>query len=206
GAAVTAIGLSRVRLSRPVVGALATAFGVWTLLAVAETGYLAAHHVLRAHTPVGLPHLAGIRATPDAAADLRDLAMAIADAGPREEPLLFVSRRNDMMIYAQSVPFWLTDRRPATRYAELHPGITDVEPGQRQMLAQIARGRAPVVVREYRFDDETLDEAKATIQAHVPVGSTLLDTWIDDHYVPGESHGQYEVMVPRADRLLRTIP
>lgn len=206
GAMVAAVGFSRLRLSRPVVGAVGGALGVWMLLAVSESGYLAVQHLLRAHTPVGLPHLSGIRATPEAAADLRDLSMAMLDAGPREAPLLFVSRRNDMMIYAQSVPFWLTDRRPATRYAELHPGITDVERGQREMLAQIARGRPPVVVREYRFTDETLDATKAELQAHVPVGSTLLDSWIDEHYVPGDAYGQYEVMAPRADTLLRAIP
>lgn len=206
GAVVAAVGLSRIRLPRPVVAAMCGVLGVWMLLAVAESGYLAAQHVLRAHTPVGLPHLSGIRATPEAAADLRDLSMAMLDAGPRDAPLLFVSRRNDMMIYAQSVPFWLTDRRPATRYAELHPGITDVERGQREMLAQMARGRAPVVVREYRFDDETLDATKAALQAHVPVGSTLLDSWIDEHYVPSDAYGQYEVMAPRADTLLRAIP
>ena len=74
------------------------------------------------------------------------------------------------------------------------------------MLAQIARGRAPVVVREYRFDDGMLDATKAALQEHVPVGSTLLDSWIDEHYVPSEAYGQYEVMAPRADTMLRAIP
>jgi hypothetical protein len=55
----------------------------------------------------------------------------------------------------------------------------------------------PVVVREHRFADAALDSVKARFRLHVPVGSTLLDEWIAQHYEPGPRFGRYELMVRR---------
>jgi hypothetical protein len=54
-----------------------------------------------------------------------------------------------------------------------------------------------VVVREHRFDDRTLDDARAIFQQHVDVGSMLLDDWIAERYEPGPIFGRYEVMQRR---------
>jgi len=178
----------------------------WAVLMLAEPLYREASGLAAGRTWVGLPHLRGIRASAADARALRDLASAMEDAGPRSARLLFASERNDLVIYAQSVPFWLTDRRPATRHSELHPGVTDIEVTQRQMLDGLSTRPLPVVVREHRFDDHTLDQMKVEIQPHVPVGSRLLDAWINEHFVAGELYGAYEVMAPRASVVLRGLP
>ena len=56
------------------------------------------------------------------------------------------------------------------------------------------REAPPVVVREYRFSDETLDQVKAAYIVRVPVGATLMDEWIAQRYEPGRRYGSYELL------------
>ena len=196
GTLLGAIGLapgessSRARIRQ----AAALAVTGWAIAFMALPVYQFAANGLPGGAPVGLPGLAGVRIQPEAVARWQAMADAMADAAPPDAPLLFVSARNDIVVFARLVPFWLTPRRPATRHHELHPGITDTEAVQRRMLADIARQPPPVVVREHRFDDATLEPVKARFLEHVPVGSTLLDDWIAARYAPGARFGPYEVM------------
>ena len=152
---------------------------------------------------IDLPGFAGLRVPAARATTLRELAAAIADAGPPEAPILFVSQRNDITVFAASTPFWLTSRRPATRYHEIHPGITDVEWRQREMITALEAGPLPVVVREHRFPNAYLDPVKAAMQQHVPVGATTIDTWIAERYQSGRRFDNYEVMQATAGRAPR---
>jgi hypothetical protein len=200
---ICALGLTRsdlIRRWRLVGVTAALAVVAWSGVYVARRFYNSATRPPIARERIGLPGLAGLSAPADRARELRGLAAAIAGAGGPEAPLLFLSRRNDITVYASSEPFWLTPRRPATRYHEIHPGVTDVEWRQREMIAAIEAGPLPVVVREHRFTDGYLDAAKTLMQAHVPVGSTIIDDWIAGRYEPGVRFGSYEVMRPIASR------
>lgn len=147
--------------------------------------------------PVALPGLRGIRVGSDEARWMRGLADAMTAIAPPQAPLLFAGRRNDVLIHAQNAPAWLSPRKPATRYSELHPGITDTEAVQREMIDAVDAGLPPVVVREHRFEDAHLDRVKARYLEHVRVGATELDAFLEAHYQPGELFGIYEVMRPR---------
>jgi hypothetical protein len=140
---------------------------VWGALFLAEPAY----RIATRETPrdgIRLPGLRGIRASAAQAGWMRDLARAMADSADPHARLLLISHRNDINVYAVSTPFWLTPRRPATRYHELHPGITDVESVQREMLAGLEHQPPPVVVREHRFfDDARADATKARMMEHV---------------------------------------
>jgi hypothetical protein len=146
---------------------------------------------------IGLPGLTWVTANPARALELRSMASAIAEAAAPDARLLLVSHRNDVAIFAVSTPFWLSPRRPATRYHEVHPGIGDTRKRQVEMIASLDTGPLPVVVREHRFTDAALDQMKAGIIQHVDIGSTLLDEWIAGRYEPGPRFGMYEVMRPR---------
>lgn len=147
---------------------------------------------------VGLPRLEGIRGPASRVAELRTLSAAMALADRPEAPLLFLSRRNDAVVYAESFPFWLSERRSATAFHELHPGITDTAVGQRRMLAEIGRGPLPVVVREYRFNDAALDGFRAGVMPFVAIGSTLIDDWVARNYEPDRGIGAYQILRRRS--------
>ena len=146
---------------------------------------------------VKLPRLEGILTTPRRVAELRELAVGIEAAGPPEAPLLLLGRRNDVMIFAGSWPYWLTNRRMVTAHHELHPGVTDTEPIQKRMLGDILKCPMPVLLLEHRFRDPVLDRWGDIYRSHgVPVGSRLLDEWVGEHYRPVMRIEAYEVMRP----------
>jgi hypothetical protein len=179
---------------RPVVSAAFLAVvAVWGLAFLAEPVYSA---MTRAQTSswIGLPGLTGIRAPEAQAQWMRDLAGALDAEDVPEAPLLVTSHRNHVHIYAESVPYWLTSRRPATRHHELHPGVTDTAPVQARIIASVSREPLPVVVREIRFTDAQLEPFLTMVRDHVPVGSHLLDEWIDQHYQRGPRFGAYELL------------
>jgi hypothetical protein len=148
---------------------------------------------------VGLPRLEGIVATPARAANLRELAAGIEEAGPPDSPLLLLGRRNDVLIYAGATPYWLTSRRMVTAHHELHPAVTDTEPIQERMLEDISTGPMPVLVLEHRFPDSVLDHWGEIYRSQgVPVGSRLLDDWVGEHYTPVKRIGIYELLIPGA--------
>jgi hypothetical protein len=145
-----------------------------------------------------LPHLTGITAWRKDATEMRRLAVALDQAAPADVPLLVLGNRNDIVVYVEGIPYWLTDRSMVTRHHELHPGITDTEIVQRRMLRDIESVGLPVLMREYRFKDTVLEQIKADFLKRVPVGSTLLDEWIAHNYVSGSRFGNYELMEPRS--------
>jgi hypothetical protein len=179
----------------PIVWAVALA---WIAVVMIEPGYRLVERWSGHPAPLGLPHLTGIREPERDRAWMRGLAAAMASAAPLDAPLLVVGARNDTLIFADLTPYWLSDRRPASRHHELHPAITDTERGQREILAAVARGPRPVVVRERRFGDGAITDAQKTFQAAgVRVGATMLDEWVAANYRSAGLYGRYELMTPR---------
>jgi hypothetical protein len=201
GAAVAAgagavLGLDRVRKAAVLAVGVAAA---WGAVLAAEDGAKFAISLSKGREWVGLPRLQGIAVAPADAKWMRGLASALERADDPAAPLLMLSNRNDVVVYAEGVPYWLSDRRIVTRHHELHPGITDTAPFQRQMLGDVEAGLLPVIVREHRFTDEILDRVKADFLRHVAVGSPLLDHWVAQTYVKDRSFGDYELL-RRRDR------
>jgi hypothetical protein len=169
---------------------------IWALLLLTEAS---ARILLRAAGPsewVGLERLHGIRVPVSDAAWMRGLAAALERGDPRAAVLL-AGNRNDMNVFAETTPYWLTSRPPASAYHELHPGVTDTEAVQHRIIAELPSEVAPIVVREYRFADPVVDAVMRDLLPHVPVGSRVLDTWIASRYAPGERFGRYEVMLEK---------
>lgn len=149
---------------------------------------------------VGLPGFTGIRAVRRDANWMRGLSDALRDAAPPEAPLLVLGERNDFLVFAEGTPYFLSDRPFATAHHELHPAITDTEPVQRKMIERFSAGPLPVLVVEHRFPSEAIDDALVRFRDGygLPVGATLLDEWVREHYEPsGKRFGMYEVMRPR---------
>jgi hypothetical protein len=181
----------------PIAGPVTAA---WIAAVAVDPGYQALERLSQRPHALGVPHLAGINEPAIGRTWMRQLAEAIREAAPAEAPLLLVAARNDIVIFVDTAPYWLSDRRPASRHHEPHPAITDTEAGQRDILNAIAAGPPPVIVREHRFRDAHLDDIERTFQtAGVAVGATILDDWIAARYRPAGRYGRYELMVPCAD-------
>jgi hypothetical protein len=180
--------------TRPLLIAGGALAAIWIAVMLAEPGAKFAISASKGRTWVGLPHLRGITAAPDDVVWMRELAAAIEAADRPDTPLLMLANRNDVVVHAEGFPYWLSDRAYVTRHHELHPGITDTLTGQREMLEDIGRVPPPVVVREYRFNDATLETMKQDFLRHVAVGAPLLDDWIARNYGRGRMYGRYELL------------
>lgn len=169
---------------------------IWGLVLLAEPVYKLQQQVRLGLKGVNLPHLVGIRAEASQTISIQKLAQSMEHAAPPDRPILVLSSRNDVLIYCEGAPYWLSDRKIVTRHHELHPGVTDTETVQQEMLHDISEGALPVVVREHRFSNSVLDQAKISLQQRLPVGATLLDEWVKNNYRGGSAFGMYEVMIP----------
>jgi len=87
---------------------------------------------------------------------------------------------NDVMIY------FLSERDAATRYHELHPGLTTTEPNQREIIADLEQARTRWLVLE----EEHVNEPN---QSSVSSGVHVLDDFIRQHFSPRARFGEYTV-------------
>lgn len=99
--------------------------------------------------------------------------------------------RHDRVHANDSDLYFLANRRAGTRYTQFDPNVVTREEVQREMISSLEREAVKVVVRSSRF--QWFEN-----QPGVLPGSTLLDTYLDQHFKLAESHPPYTVWV-RAD-------
>jgi hypothetical protein len=105
-------------------------------------------------------------------------------SGVADTSRLFV---NDTMIY------FLAARRPATRFMEMEPGLSNTDRGQREIVAELERQHVRTIVL-VRF---TANEPNRT---SVSNGVTTLDDYVARNFVVTRRFADYTVMVRSAVR------
>jgi len=110
-------------------------------------------------------------------------------------------KRHDAVVIGNQRFYLLADRRPATRYNELHPGVADRDVVQREMIADLARHDVRCIVLwnfggpDPDWSNVRLDEFKARRMARLPgTGSTLLDEYIAEHYAVVATYDEYDIL------------
>jgi len=99
--------------------------------------------------------------------------------------------------------YYLAGRDVASRYNELHPGITDRAEVQREIIADLERrGVRCAVLWNFGWPAATLDSIVAERRRHLPeLGATLLDEYFRQRFREVARHGEY-VIVWRRDSAL----
>jgi hypothetical protein len=153
--------------------------------------------VLLAGRTFDAPGAAGVMASAREAAEIEGAARLVRELTTEDEPIHVAVTRHDAVVVSRPELYLLLGRRAATRYTELHPGIVDREPAQREIIDQLSKVR--VIVRwRFGWSKERLDEIRARRQAAIPgTGATLLDEWIDSHYERAGEYGELEVLLRR---------
>ena len=145
---------------------------------------------------LGLPHAAGIHVSPrerEVYAAIREFTDARVAA---DEPIYLGVARHDAIVINNPRFLWLLDRPCATRYHELHPGITDREDVQREMIADLERRRVRcAVIWRFGWPASMLDRISSERRAAIPAcGSTLLDDFLALNFRPALETGEYVVL------------
>jgi predicted kinase len=138
----------------------------------------------------------------------RDLYRAVADfveeRVPRGEPIYMGVARHDAIVINNPRFAWLVGRPAATRYHELHPGVTDRDDVQREMIEDLERENVRcAVIWRFGWPEEMLDRLVAKRKAAIPeCGATRLDRWLAERFEPVLERGEY-VVLWRAEALSR---
>jgi hypothetical protein len=115
---------------------------------------------------------------------------------PAEEPIYVGLERHEATVISSPILYYLCDRTPAVRYHELHPGITDREAIQAEMLGWIEGRRVQCVVL-WRFGWSTArqDAVHERLRRATPDGgSDTLDLWIEENFETVVASGEFEVL------------
>jgi hypothetical protein len=104
--------------------------------------------------------------------------------------------KHDAIVINNPRFYYLADRLSCCRYSELHPGITDRLEQQQEIIRDIERHEVrALVIWAFPWADSILNKIKERLMAAVPgIGATLLNEYIDAHFTPVMTRGQYTVM------------
>ncbi|MDX1650078.1 MAG: hypothetical protein R3263_09520, partial [Myxococcota bacterium] len=165
--------------------------------------------VLRLHRddprePIPLRRARAFLAHPEDAARYAQLE-AIVDRHVPEDGTLFVGeRRHDAVVVSDSRLYFLLERRPATRFHELHPGVADTAPVQREIVSDLEAHETPLVILRHTFEDEPLDAFRERLRASLPdagTGATVLDRYLATRYETLDRLDRLEVRTRREEPL-----
>lgn len=144
----------------------------------------AAERDQRMTLPIGLPG----RSFPQ-----QTMAVATLQSLTAPDERIYVGLSRHDRVFANDAMFYFLAQRPsATRYHELHPGVTNTLPVQQEMVADLERHRVRYLVLTNMFEgaNEPNDSARST-------GVTLLDEYIAAHYRTANVIGPYRILVRR---------
>jgi hypothetical protein len=116
-----------------------------------------------------------------------DVVQILEHQSPEGGPLFAGQLRHDN-VFANDVSIYFLAGRPiATRYHELHPGVTTTEPVQAEMVAEL-QAQAPEWLVFITWGNPNEPNA-----SRFSSGVTLLDDYIREHYSREHTVGMYEM-------------
>lgn len=150
---------------------------------------------------LSLPHTRGILVSPRERDVYRSIDQFVRANVPVGEPIHCGVARHDAIVINNPRFHYVVDRRPATRYHELHPGITDRADVQSEMLADLERQRVRcIVLWRFAWPDAMLDEIVAKRVKAIPeCGAVLLDEYFAREFEPVLERGEYVVLWRRGE-------
>ncbi len=125
---------------------------------------------------------------------LATVVRAIEDQVPPEGTLFVGVKRNDEVVFNDTMLYFLAGRLPGTVYYEAVPALTNSAEVERRIICQLGRSQTTLVVLGPNGQG---DSGNASSRP----GSPLLDLWIAEHAVEAREVGPYTIMRLRAGPL-----
>jgi hypothetical protein len=135
-----------------------------------------------------IPRASGVVMSPGEDQYQAALAWVLRNVPPGE-PIFVGGYRHDRIFINEVTFYFLSERPPATRYQELHPGIATTAPIQREIIGELQRRHVRFVVLAYQPipNNERVG----------PPDSHLLDDYLWEHYARVCSWEGYAAYVKR---------
>ena len=107
---------------------------------------------------------------------------------PPDQAIFVGNVHHDRIFLNDIVFYFLAERRSATQYHHLHPGLATTEPVQRDIINSLEAGPVDLVV--LYSGAEGVNEPNLS---SVSSGVHILDQFIRANYVPTVTFGQYQI-------------
>lgn len=139
------------------------------------------------------PSVTGVRVPQDRYEFLQPIVSFIREHVPESEPIFAGLTRHDAVVISNQNFYFLSGRRVASRYNELHPGIVDREEVQREIIADLERQHVRcAVLWNFGWPQPVLDNILVKRRRAIPeLGSTLLDQSLRDNFQEVARFGEY---------------
>jgi hypothetical protein len=103
---------------------------------------------------------------------------------------LFVGAgRHDRLVMNDVSFYFLTGRRPATKWYQFDPGLQTTAEGQRRVVAELSANRPPYIVLDTQWDNTS--EPNRSAQSS---GVTILDDYLHSHFAPVTKFGTVSIL------------
>jgi hypothetical protein len=178
---------------------------VMSLLVPAALGAYPLLDAARRSFPPGrkldLPLVEGIREPRSFFETLDAIARFVREHTEPEEPIHVGLKRHDAVVVGNQRFYLAADRPSATRYNELHGGVTDRVGIQREMIEDIERKGVRCMIlwnfggKDPDWSQQQLERIKLRRRERLgDTGSELLDEYIRERYEVVLAEGEYEVL------------
>ena len=108
------------------------------------------------------------------------------------ERVMFANSQHERTMVNETDLYFLADRLPGTRYTQYSPNMTSRREIQEEMIASLERQAVRVVVLSSLFDGYVEDQPVLVLK-----GSTLLDEYLRNRFVPAAHFGVYTILERR---------
>jgi hypothetical protein len=145
------------------------------------------------HATLDFPSVAGIRVPRDRYEVNHPIVSFIRAHVPESEPIYAGLIRHDSIVINNQVFYYLSGRRVASRYNEIHPGFVDLEPVQREIIADLNRLNVRcAVLWEFGWSKAFMDDILAARRQAIPaIGATVLDEFFRREFQEVARYGEY---------------
>jgi len=145
------------------------------------------------HGTLPFPSVAGLRVPQSRYRILQPIVSFIREHVPESEPIYSGLLRHDSIVVSNQNFYYLSGRRVASRYNEIHPGIVDREEVQREIIADLDRLNVRcAVLWDFGWSKEYMDWTLANRRRKIPeLGATVLDEYFAQHFDRVARFGEY---------------
>jgi hypothetical protein len=157
----------------------------------ARTAYL-----WKGHETLDFPSVTGIRVPRERYEVIHPIVSFIRENVPESEPIYAGLVRHDSIVISNQNFYYLSGRRVASRYNELHPGVADREEVQREIIADLERLNVRcAVLWDFGWPRDFMNRILAQRQRQIPgIGATVLDEYFSSRFDRVAQFGEYTLV------------
>lgn len=125
------------------------------------------------------------REDPERVKNLLATKQFITNNTKAEEPIFVCNLRNDKLFLNDIIFYQIANRKPATKYYELHPNVANTAPVQKEIISDLQRNKVNYIIKEDLIFPWQPNESSVSKKVY------LLDKFIDSNYTLAQTYGVY---------------